>query len=104
MPNITKEMQDKGLIITQEDIKQGKVIAIKATDRQTLIDTIREFIKESDIPENGVLLHVELQDEQTGYRYFRDYKAEDDIPYDSVPCPCGNPEHWLIKYDNEPNS
>lgn len=22
----------------------------------------------------------------------------DDIPDESVPCPCGNPKHWMIKY------
>lgn len=26
------------------------------------------------------------------------YKTWDDIPNKSVPCPCGNPTHWLIKY------
>ena len=27
-----------------------------------------------------------------------DYKTFDDIPNEDVPCPCGNPKHWFIRY------
>lgn len=26
------------------------------------------------------------------------YRTVDDIPLVDVPCPCGDPNHWLIKY------
>lgn len=26
-----------------------------------------------------------------------------DIPWESVPCPCGNKHHWIIKYEEELN-
>ena len=28
-----------------------------------------------------------------------EYPTYDDIPEVDVPCPCGNPNHWLIKYE-----
>lgn len=28
-----------------------------------------------------------------------EYWAYSDIPEVDVPCPCGNPNHWLIKYE-----
>lgn len=27
------------------------------------------------------------------------YEKSSDIPWESVPCPCGNPKHWVIKYE-----
>lgn len=27
------------------------------------------------------------------------YRSLDEIPAESTPCPCGNPDHWLIKYE-----
>lgn len=29
------------------------------------------------------------------------YVAFDDLPWQSLPCQCGNPEHWLIRYTAE---
>ena len=28
------------------------------------------------------------------------YRTADDIPLVDVPCPCGDPNHWLIKWIN----
>lgn len=30
------------------------------------------------------------------------YRTVDDIPLVDVPCPCGDPNHWLIKYQETP--
>ena len=30
------------------------------------------------------------------------YNARADIPLVDVPCPCGDPRHWLIKYEDVP--
>uniref|UniRef100_A0A6M3L799 Uncharacterized protein n=1 Tax=viral metagenome TaxID=1070528 RepID=A0A6M3L799_9ZZZZ len=27
--------------------------------------------------------------------------TEQDIPLKSLPCMCGNPEHWFVKYEEE---
>ncbi len=29
------------------------------------------------------------------------YRTADDIPLVDVPCPCGDPNHWLIKWEEE---
>jgi hypothetical protein len=28
-------------------------------------------------------------------------KAIEDLPKEDLPCPCGNPEHWFVKYTEE---
>jgi len=28
-------------------------------------------------------------------------QTEADFPAESVPCPCGNPKHWFVKYEEE---
>jgi len=28
-----------------------------------------------------------------------DYRTEADVPLVDTPCPCGNPAHWLVKWD-----
>jgi hypothetical protein len=32
------------------------------------------------------------------------YTAFDDVPWQSVRCPCGHPQHWLIRYHSDPTS
>jgi len=29
------------------------------------------------------------------------YPDIDDIPMADIPCPCGNPTHWFVKYEEE---
>ncbi len=31
--------------------------------------------------------------------YQVEYKTIEDIPDHDVPCPCGSPNHWLVKYE-----
>jgi len=103
---LTKEFQDKGMVLNSFDanVELGNIYAIKATNRQTLIDAINEYVNSSFF--NGTkdknYLHVELSVEQLGCEgCSADYATEADVPYQSVPCTCGNPKHWLIKYDEE---
>ena len=104
---LTKEFQDLGLVQKPEDMylangEIGILCAIKATNRQTLIDYINAFIGSDFFVKNpnADYLHVELSGEQLGCDGgSATYKSEADIPYQSVPCPCGNPKHWLIKYE-----
>ena len=98
---LAKEFQEAGLLITQEDI--SCIASLKATNRQVLVDAVNYAVRECNIPEDGVYLRVELSGGGLGCNGGSvDYKTEDDIPYHSVPCPCDNPKHWLIKYDEEP--
>lgn len=30
------------------------------------------------------------------------FAAIEDLPHASVPCPCGDEDHWLVKYEEEP--
>ena len=32
-----------------------------------------------------------------------EYKTWDDIPQKDTPCPCGNPKHWLIRFEEFDN-
>ena len=101
---LTKEFQDKGMVISQEDVKLGSIHVTHATNRQALIDAINQHVDSSffDGVEGKSYLHVELSGEQLGCDgCSADYANEADVPYHSVPCPCGNPTHWLIKYDEE---
>lgn len=95
-------MQDT-LIINKN--KTAEICAITATNRQILIncaDAFIEYLRDSnyDVPENVSYLHIELFPKMSGcIGGSLDCKTRDDVPQHSVPCPCGNPTHWLIKYD-----
>jgi len=80
----------------------GMICAVKATNRESLIDTINLFVDSPffDGKRDSVYLHVELSGEQWGCEgCSADFATEADIPYNSIPCTCGNPNHWLIKYE-----
>ena len=106
MAILTKEFQELGLAQTPEElsVELGEICAIKATDRRILIDTINAYIG-SDFfvaHPDASYLHLELSGERLGcVGCSVDYKTEADVPEHSVPCTCGNPKHWLIKYEKE---
>ena len=97
---------------TKEDlpISKREICAIEATNRQTLIGLINALINFSLFrlyrffkgQDGAPYLHIELVGEKLGCSGCSvDYKTEADVPEHSVPCPCGNPKHWLIKYKEE---
>ena len=45
---------------------------------------------------NYTLLSVGLTDHGENHV---SYRTADDIPLVDVPCPCGDPNHWLIRYE-----
>ena len=106
---LTKEFQDLGLVQKPKDIlissgKIGMICAIQASNREVLIDAINQYVDSSFFKgqSDANYLHVELSGEQLGCSgSSMDYKTEFDIPEHSVPCTCGNPKHWLIKYEKE---
>lgn len=101
---LTKKLQDEGIILKAEEIALGMVCAIQATNRQVLVVAINQYADSNyfDGTEGKVYLHVSLSGEKIGCEgCSADYATEADVPYHSVPCSCGNPKHWLIKYDEE---
>ena len=99
---LTKEFQDLGMVPKIDDVEMGNICAVKATNRQALIDQISKFVDSSffDGTNGKAYLHVELSGERLGCKgCFADYSTEADVPSHSVPCACGNPNHWLIKYE-----
>jgi len=96
----TKELAQDELIT----ITLGEVCAIEATNRDALIAFVNNFVDSAwfDGKEGKTYLHAELSGEQLGCEGCSvDYATEADIPRNSIPCTCGNPNHWLIKYDEE---
>ena len=79
----------------------NEAIAVQAFNRQALINYVNRVIGNRKISPEGTYLHISFYDEETGHTCTKDYKTEADIPYCSVPCDCGCPNHWLIKYDEE---
>ena len=101
---LTKEFRYKGMGIRADhiNVELGNIYAIQATNRQALIDAINQFVNSSFFggARDKTYLHVELSGEKLGCGgCSADYATEADIPYYSVPCTCGNPKHWLIKYE-----
>ena len=79
----------------------GEICAIRATNRNVLIDTINEYILfHRGILRSETYLRVSLSGDELGCPGCSvEYKTEADVPEHSVPCPCGNPKHWLIRYE-----
>lgn len=85
-----------------EVAKTREICAIRVANRRVLADNISGMIDSSFFngDKNKTYLHVELINiDCCGGSV--DYVTEPDIPYHSVPCPCGNPKHWLIRYVEE---
>ena len=64
--------------------------------KQVLVDYIKGFVKMAGKKPSklDVVLSVAIQPCGSTVSY----KTYDDIPETDVPCPCGNPKHWLIRY------
>lgn len=99
---LTGELQDAGVVLKPGDVVLGEICVVKATNRQALITAINQYVDSFffDGTENRHYLYIELSGEQLGCEgCSARYATEADIPYHSVPCSCGNPKHWLIKYE-----
>ncbi|MFH1485231.1 MAG: hypothetical protein ABIH46_04095 [Chloroflexota bacterium] len=69
---------------------------IRAANRQALIDAIGSYIvaSEDDLSPDAPYLKLEMAECGKVVEYW----TEEEIPETSVPCPCGDPEHWMILY------
>ncbi len=82
----------------------GEICVITAPNRKILVGAINTRIELGWFANNpdANYLHLGLSGEKLGCPGCSvDYKTEADIPEHSVPCTCGNPKHWLIKYTEE---
>jgi len=89
-------------LLLNSTVTFGEICAIRATNREVLLAHINAFIDWDFFKgtKEKPYLHVELSGEQLGCDGCSvDYATEADVPYESVPCSCGNPKHWLIKYE-----
>ena len=80
-----------------------QVCAIKTTNRQALVTYIDSMLEccPRDNPDADYLM-VSLGGPDIGHpECVARYKAKGDVPSKSVPCCCGNPKHWLLKYEQE---
>ena len=85
-------MSYEGITIIAE--KEATYTGVLVTgDRQTLIDHLKH---QYGAPLPVVDLVIKLS---CGHQVV--YKTEDDIPDHDVPCPCGDPRHWMIRYRQE---
>ena len=87
-----------------KSLNWGELCVIRAPNRQSLVDAINEHIDSAVFAgqPNTFYLVISFQDDVKyicGGGSVR-YPTEADVPVHSVPCPCGNPRHWLIKYDD----
>lgn len=105
--SLTKKFQDLGLVMKPEDLddRDKDICALKALNKKDLIDTINANIDINSFlakHPDANYLHVALSGDKLGCPgCSADYKTEADVPEHSIPCICGNPKHWLIKYEEE---
>ncbi len=94
----------KDIFLDASTVEFGRICAVAATNREVLIAYVNSFMDSGFFKgqDGAPYLHVSLTGEQLGCEgCSADYKTVADVPYCSVPCTCGNPKHWLIKYDEE---
>ncbi len=76
----------------------GMVCSIWAQNREALVT----FLKET-AARNGNVLAADVTFEFLPLPCGNSFHARglDGIPYESVPCTCGDPTHWFVKYGQD---
>ena len=69
----------------------------KAWAEEILEKAADEGLMNTDSP-NFNLVHVSL--EACGGQ--ATYRTAEEVPLINVPCPCGDPNHWLVKWNSRP--
>jgi hypothetical protein len=78
-----------GILISVVDVK-GKI----APRDHLIYEILNEvYSKRKKVDDAFVFLSITMP---CGQKV--EYEKSSDIPFESVPCPCGDPKHWLIKY------
>jgi hypothetical protein len=84
------------------NIDDADYTVVVAKNRKTLVKAIKHVIRAQG-------LDVEQFDGRDGRFFLKiqmdcccgsvSFATEDDVPKTSVKCPCGNPHHWLLRYE-----
>ena len=85
-------MNDKGFTIAVDDVTAHTGVLVTG-NKQTLVDHLKN---QFGVPLPMVELVIQMS---CGHQVT--YKTKDDIPDTDVPCPCGDPTHWFIRYQDE---
>lgn len=72
---------------------------VKATNREVFVNKINEIIKK--MPSQGLHAQKPVFEVTLSCGENKIYQEIKDIPSESVPCSCGNPTHFFIKYGDE---
>lgn len=82
----------------QQEPEQGEAVGIKIANRQELIEKVDRMVGEKAAQFDGrpgmAFMRVDMPCGSVVV-----YKTADMVPAESVPCPCGDPNHWVIKYE-----
>ena len=73
------------------DAEIAEVIGFYADYRQQIVDHVKGRWHENFDPDYWLVLCLPCGHEVK-------YEKLEDIPFESVPCSCGDPRHWFIKY------
>ena len=64
----------------------------KREDIHNLLDACLENQIKNNLPQIGFVITMPCKSE-------RAFSKPDELPEGDLSCPCGNPTHWLIKYE-----
>jgi len=86
------------------DIEKAAYYGIQANNKKVLIWSLKDKVEEL---KRGGMVHFNpdlplLQITIPPCRHSVTYRSFEEIPEESVPCSCGNPNHWFIKYTDAP--
>lgn len=103
-----EKMFDKeiiGILINIDNVEEARLKGV--THKKLLIDELKyrrievdSLVKRGLIPQRTpdiALIRVNIR--ECGSSII--YRTYDELPDTSVPCSCGNPNHWFIKYTEE---
>ncbi len=74
-------------------IRISRIVGVQADNRAVLLEFLGRYVPVDPLSCFS-LLSIQMP---CGQRM--EYEKEADIPVDSVHCPCGDPTHWIIRYE-----
>ncbi len=82
-------LQRVRLAVYPETVDEA-IVACNPVDRQAMLDYLA-IIKEQVLDSEGLTISLPCGGE-------KDFGVPENIPFEDLPCPCGRPDHWLIRY------
>jgi len=92
-------METQSLIINIQP-QEYIALCIHVPNGKTSRDVLKEYV--GSLPENTIVGHASdyFLKIETPCGHIKVYPTLDDVPLVDTPCPCGNPNHYLIKILN----